>query len=480
MTPPDISPGRLVPDQPVDAAARPTPHQAAADTGPLRDLTPAPVDDRPHVVIVGAGFGGLSAARALGGAPVRVTLVDRQNYHLFVPLLYQVATAVLSPADIAQPIRRLVARHPNIDVVMGEVTGIDAASRRLILSNGYIPYDKLVIAAGSTHGYFGHDEWAAHAPGLKTIEDARRIRGRLLRAFERAELEPDPAERSRLTTAVVVGGGPTGVEMAGALAGLIHRALSRDFRRIRPEAARIVLVEAGPRILSAFPQDLSDYAHRALQRLGVEVRLGEKVEAVEAGAVTVSGKVIPAETVVWAAGVQASPFGRWLGVPTDRAGHIPVGPDFAVPGVPDVYAIGDIAHVQDKDGKPLPGLAQVAQQEGRHLGRGLAALLGKGVPIPPFRFRNFGNWAVIGQHHAVADFGRTRMKGWSAWVMWCVIHIYLLIGFRNRLLVSVQWLWAWLTNERGARLITDGAGQLSTPASPPAVPPGAPVHKRPA
>ncbi|HYE51968.1 MAG TPA: NAD(P)/FAD-dependent oxidoreductase [Azospirillaceae bacterium] len=423
------------------------------------DVTPAPVDSRPHVVIVGGGFGGLAAAQAMGGSGVRVTLVDRHNYHLFVPLLYQVATAVLSPGDIAAPIRGILSRYPNVDVVMAEVTGVDPASRQVRLDGlGFVPYDRLVLATGSTQSYFGHDEWAAHAPALKTMEDARRIRARLLAAFERAELASDEAERCRLMTVVVIGGGPTGVEMAGTIAGLVRQTLVRDFRRIRPETARVVLVEAGPRILGSFPEELSDYALNALRELGVEVRVGEPVEDIGPGRVRLSGGTIAAETIVWGAGVRAAPAASWLGARTDRGGRIVVASDLSVPGLEGVYALGDVAFAAGEDGTPLPGLAQVAKQQGQHLGRALAANLTRGTPLPPFVFRNRGNLAVVGRNHAVADFGRRRLKGRRAWLFWCVVHVYLLVGFRNRLLVTAQWLWSWATYGRGARLILEDGG----------------------
>jgi len=438
---------------------------------PHVNRTPAPVDSHPHVVIVGAGFGGLACAAALGGTAIRVTVIDRRNYHLFVPLLYQVATAALSPADIAQPIRKILSRHPNIDVVLGEVAGVDAPQRRVMMADGgFVPYDRLVLATGSSYGYFGHDEWAALAPGLKTIEDAQQIRARLLGCFERAEVTDDPDRQKALMTSVVIGGGPTGVEMAGAIAELTRYALARDFRRIDPRSARILLVEAGPRVLATFPEPLSQYARRALDRLGVTVLVGQGVESIEPGGVTVGGRFIPAGTVVWGAGVTASPAGRWLGVATDRGGRIQVAPDLSVPGVDGVYALGDTALAAGDDGKPLPGLAQVAKQQGQHLGRALAANMLRGEAMPAFRFRNRGNTAIVGRSAAVFDFGTRRLKGWLAWILWAVVHVYLLTGFEKRLLVSMQWLWRYLTYERGARLIigegasaerTQGATHLS-------------------
>lgn len=404
--------------------------------------------------MVGAGFGGLACAAALGGTDIRVTVIDRRNYHLFVPLLYQVATAALSPADIAQPIRRVLSRHPNVAVVLGAVVGIDRAERRVRLDDGgVVPYDRLVVATGSSYSYFGHDEWAEVAPGLKTVEDAQYIRARLLGCFERAELTTDPEEQRMLMTSVIVGGGPTGVELAGAMTELTRFALARDFRRIDPRAARILLVEAGPRVLGTFPEPLSDYARQALERLGVTVMTGQAVERIEPGGVTIAGRFIPAGTMVWGAGVKASPAAQWLGVETDRAGRVKVETDLSVPGLEGVYALGDTALAAGEDGKPLPGLAQVAKQQGEHLGRSLAANILHGAAMPPFRFRNRGNTAIVGRSAAVFDFGTRRMKGWFAWLLWAIVHVYLLVGFEKRLLVSLQWLWRYLTYERGARLI---------------------------
>jgi NADH:ubiquinone reductase (H+-translocating) len=409
-----------------------------------------------RVVIIGAGFGGLACAVALGRRGIRTTVIDRRNYHLFVPLLYQVATAALSPADIAEPIRKILSRYKNVDVVLGEVVDVDVEGRRVLLGDGSaVAYDRLVIATGSDYSYFGHDDWAPLAPGIKTIEDARTIRMRLLLAFERAELSDDEEERKALMTAVVIGGGPTGVEMAGAVAELARYALARDFRRIDPKAATVLLVEAGPRLLTAFPKSLAEYAQRALERLGVTVLLEHKVEHIESGAVTVNGRRIRAATIVWGAGVKASHAARWLRVEPDRAGRIPVRPDLSVPERPGVFALGDTALLAGADGQPLPGLAQVAAQQGKHLGRALSAELLRGVPLPPFRFHNRGNTAIIGRHAAVFDFGWSRLKGWFAWILWAVIHVYLLVGFEKRLLVSLQWLWRYLTYEQGARLIIE-------------------------
>ena len=414
--------------------------------------------DNPHIVIVGAGFGGLACAKALGNAPARVTVIDRANYHLFVPLLYQVATAALSPADIARPVRRILGRYRNIDVVLGDVTAIDTNARMLTTSAGAVgPYDKLVVATGSRYSYFGHPEWAAHAKGPRSLEDARFIRTKLLTAFERADSTTDQAERDRLMTIIVVGGGPTGVEMAGSVAELARHALARDFRHIDPRQARILLVEAGPRLLSSFPQPLAEYAQRALEKLGVTVMLGQPVENIGADGAMVGGQTISAGTVIWGAGIEAAPGVKMLGVPLDRAGRVSVGPDLSVPDLPGVYVLGDSAAARDEHGKPLPALAQVAAQQGEYLGRALAAeargrLLGK-----PFRFRNRGNTAIIGRNAAVFDFGRWQLKGRFAWFLWALVHVYLLVGFENRLQVVGHWLWSYLTYERGARLIMPDA-----------------------
>jgi NADH dehydrogenase len=411
-------------------------------------------DEHPHVVIIGAGFGGLATARQLAGTRTSVTVIDRRNYHLFAPLLYQVATAALSPADVSAAVRSILSRHQNIEVLLGEVTDVDPERRRVLMGERAIPYDYLVIATGSGQSYFGHDEWAAYAPGLKTIEDAREIRGRLLMAFEQAEIADDPEERRRLMTVVLVGGGPTGVEMAGAVAELTRETLKRDFRRIRPEHARIILLEAMPRMLGPFADDLARFAERKLERLGVEIRLSCPVDAVDATGVTAGGERIEAAIVVWTAGVAASPAGRWLGVESAKTGQIQVDENLAVPGLHGVFAIGDTAVALDEEGKPLPGLAQVAHQQGKYVGRALARKI-EGRPWPgPFRFRNYGNMATIGRNAAIADFGWWRTGGFVAWLLWGIVHIYLLIGFRNRLLVAIQWLWVYVTYQRGARLIT--------------------------
>ena len=412
-------------------------------------------DGRTHVVIIGAGFGGLACARRLGNAPVKVTVIDRRNYHLFVPLLYQVATAALSPGDIAQPVRRLLSRYANVNVVRGDVSGIDLGRRQVVLADRTIPFDRLVLATGSTYSYFRHDEWAEAAPGPKNLENARTIRSRLLIAFEKAEICPDPAEQAVLLTTVIVGGGPTGVEMAGAVAELTRHSLRRDFRHIDPTKARILLIEAGPRILAGFSPDLSDYAKRALEKFGVTVVLGRPVENIEPGVVTIGGVSVRAGCIVWGAGVQASPAARWLGVEGDRNGRIVTAPDLSVPGRAGIFAIGDTAAVTGVDGQPLPALAQVAHQEGLFLGRALRANLADGKPIPPFTFHSRGNTAVIGRNAAVFEIGRWKIRGWLGWVMWAIVHIYLLTGFDKRFLVASQWLWRYVTYQSGVRLISE-------------------------
>lgn len=414
----------------------------------------APGPQQPRIVIVGAGFGGLAAAEALGGAPAQVTVVDRRNHHLFVPLLYQVATGALSPAEIAEPIRHLLRRHRNVSVVMDEVVGVDPAARRVRLAGGgELPYDRLILASGSAPSWFGHDDWARHAPGLRSLEDAQEIRSRVLGALERAESETDAARRRRLTTMVVVGGGATGVELAGSLIELTRHALKREFRRIDPADTRVVLVEAGPRLLPGMQEALSDYARRALERLGVEVRLGAMVEAVDAEGVTVAGERLAAAAVLWGAGVTASPAARWLGVEPAKGGRLPVEPTLEVPGFEGVYALGDTASCPGPDGEPLPGLAQVAKQQGAHLGRQLRHRLAGDGPLRPFRFENRGDMATIGRNEAVADFGRRTLTGRLAWLLWGLVHVYLLVGFENRLLVTLRWLWAWATHRRGARIV---------------------------
>jgi NADH dehydrogenase len=405
------------------------------------------------VVIVGAGFGGLTAARQLGRAPVAVTLIDRSNHHLFQPLLYQVATAGLSPADIAVPIRHVVRRQANTLVIMQDVAGVDAAGRRVFLTGGEVPYDYLLLATGARYNYFGHDGWERFAPALKSIADATGIRRKILLAFEMAELATDPRRREALLTFVIVGGGPTGVELAGAIAELARAALASDFRRIRPDMTRIVLLEASVRILSSFPETLAARAAGALRGLGVEVRTGVAVESVDEAGVVAAGGRIDAGTVLWAAGVMASPAGKWLGAETDRAGRVKVRPDLSVPDHPEVFVIGDAACCLAGDGRQLPGIAPVAMQQGRYVARLIRRRVAGAVDPGPFVYRDKGNLATVGRSFAIVDLGRVRLSGFPGWVTWLVVHIYYLIGFRNRLLVMLQWAWAYLTFQRGARLI---------------------------
>jgi NADH dehydrogenase len=408
-----------------------------------------------RVVIVGAGFGGLSAAKALAGRDFDVTVIDQHNYHLFQPLLYQVATAGLSPADIASPIRGILAPAQNVNVMLGKVSGVDTERREVLAEGRHIPFDHLIIATGAQHAYFGHDDWAAHAPGLKTIDDATYIRRRILLAFEKAETEPDPHERARLLNFVIIGGGATGVEMAGAIAELANRALAADFRVIDPRSARIILVEAAPRLLTPFDPSLSEAAKASLEQLGVEVRLGAPVTALDAEGVSIGAERIEARTVVWAAGVMASPAGHWLGAETDRAGRVKVGPDLTLPGHPDIFVIGDTALTAGD--RPLPGVAPVAKQQGQYVA-GLLIARQQGRTAAPFRYRDFGSLATIGRKRAIVQIGRFKLNGFLAWVLWSVAHIYFLIGFRNRLVVATNWLWNYVTFQRGTRLITGMSG----------------------
>ena len=405
---------------------------------------------RPHVVIVGAGFGGLAAAKRLANRAVDVTLIDRRNHHLFQPLLYQVATAALSPADIAAPIRSIFAHARNIRVVLDEVTAIDPASSRVRLAGGGdLAFDWLILATGARHSYFGRDRWAEHAPGLKSIEDALAIRRKVLLALERAEAETDPARRRALLTFVVIGAGPTGVEMAGAIAELARRSVSRDFRSITPRCSRVILVEAGDRILPSFPPELSAAAARSLEELGVELRLGAPVRDIGDGFVDCRSELIFAGTIVWAAGVEASPAAGWLGAERDPNGRIFVAPDLRVPGRSRIFAIGDTANAPGPDGRALPAVAPVAKQQGRFV-----ADLILGRRSGRFAYRDFGNLATIGRSRAVIDLGALRLSGLAAWLIWSIAHIWFLIGFRSRLAVTLSWLWNYLTYHRGARLIT--------------------------
>ena len=419
---------------------------------------------RRRVVIVGGGFGGLQAARALRWADVDVVLVDRRNHHVFQPLLYQVATAGLSPGDIASPIRWILRRQQNVQVLLAEAQQVDTAARVLHLDIGRLHYDALILATGATHAYFGRDEWQAHAPGLKTLEDAGLIRRHLLLAFEEAERTADLEARTRALTFVIVGGGPTGVELAGALAELANYSIARDFRTIDTSCAQVLLVEAGPRILGAFPEDLQQRAEASLARLGVKVRKQSPVTAIDAQGVTLAdGSRIEASTGLWAAGVAASPLGRSLGVEVDRVGRVLVRPDLTVPGCDDVYVVGDLAHLE-QDGQVLPGVAQVAMQQGAHAVENILRRFGN-QPPRPFRYHDLGNLATIGRHSAIADFGgRWRFSGAFAWWLWLFIHVLKLTGFRNRIAVLVQWAWAYLTHQRGIRLIT-GQDPVAPPPS---------------
>jgi NADH:ubiquinone reductase (H+-translocating) len=408
----------------------------------------------PHVVIVGGGFGGLYAAFALRDAPVRLTLVDRRNHHLFQPLLYQVATAALNPSDIAEPIRSILRRQRNTTVLLAEARAVDVAARRVQLEGEALDYDFLIVATGATHSYFGHDEWAAHAPGLKSIEDALEIRRRVFSAYEAAERERDAARRRALLTFVIIGAGPTGVELAGALAEISRHALSDEFRRIDPREARVILVEGMDRVLPPYPADLSASARAQLGRLGVEVRTGSRVTGVDAGGVSLGDERLAARTVLWAAGVQASPLARSLGGPLDRAGRVHVGPDLELPGHPEVFVVGDLAAFE-QDGQPVPGIAPTAMQQGRHAAASIVRAL-RGEPPRPFRYVDKGSFATIGRGAAVGNvFGRWRMSGLAAWLAWLAIHIFFLIGFRNRVLVLFHWAYSYLTYRRGARLITE-------------------------
>jgi NADH dehydrogenase len=410
---------------------------------------------RPRVVIVGAGFGGLAAAQALKSAPVDITLVDKRNHHLFQPLLYQVATAALSPADIAAPIRAILAKNRNTRVLLDRVEGIDSVRKQVVLGSGApVPYDWLILATGARHSYFGRDEWAEHAPGIKTIDDATAVRRKVLLALERAETETDHERRKALLTFVVIGGGPTGVEMAGAIAELARKSVSRDFRSITPHCSRVILVEGGPRLLATFPETLSAKAKRAIQKLGVEVHLGGRVTSIGADHVQVGDEVIATHTAIWAAGVEASPAALWLGLETDRVGKVQVEPDLRVQGHDAIFAIGDTACCPGPNGRPLPGVAPVAKQQGKHVAATImAALKGRRAP-GAFRYRDYGNLATIGRRAAVIDFGRVRMSGFPAWVLWSVAHIWFLVGFRSRLVVGLSWVWNYLTFARSARLIT--------------------------
>ncbi|HEX5065172.1 MAG TPA: NAD(P)/FAD-dependent oxidoreductase [Myxococcota bacterium] len=408
-----------------------------------------------HVVVVGGGFGGLAVAKGLRKArDVEVTLIDRRNHHLFQPLLYQVAMAGLSPAEIAAPIRSLLSTQRNTSVRLDEVRAVDTAERRIETSRGPLAYDVLVLACGARHAYFGHDAWEEHAPGLKSVEEATEIRRRVLSAYEQAEMEKDPARQKMLLTFVVVGGGPTGVELAGALGEMSRFTLARDFRHIDPALARVILIEAGPRILPSFAAELARRATRDLESLGVQVWTSSAVTGIDAAGVDVGPERIQTATALWAAGVQPSPLAKSLGAPLDRVGRVQVEADLSVPGHPEIFAIGDMACARGEDGKPLPGLAPVAKQEGAHVARNIMRSL-RGEPREPFRYRDRGQMATIGRSRAICDLGRVRFAGFVAWLAWLVVHIYFLVGFKNRLFVVLSWAWSYLTFRRGARLIVD-------------------------
>ena len=419
---------------------------------------------RHRVVIIGSGFGGLAAAQALDGAEVAVTLIDRRNHHLFQPLLYQVATASLSTSEIAWPIRHILRRRADVTTLLATVTGVDVPGRTVVLEDGSrIPYDSLIIATGARHAYFGHDEWEKFAPGLKTLEDATTIRRKLLLAFEAAERESDPEKRPALLTFVIVGAGPTGVEMAGAISELARETLKGEFRTADPASARVVLIEGGKRVLANFKPELSDYTLKSLGRLGVEVILGEPVTSIDADGLVYGGTRLDAECIIWAAGVEASPAARWLGVEPDRAGRVKVEADLSVPGHPEIFVVGDTAAITMPDGKPVPGVGDAAKQGGKHAARVIRARLGRfGKPMP-FRYKHAGDLATIGKRAAVIDFGRFQLKGWIAWWAWGLAHIYFLIDTKNRLAVALSWLWIYLSGQRSARLITQGDAEQRAP-----------------
>lgn len=447
---------------PVKGSARPSSPHIPLPT----PLPPVPLraSGRPRVVVLGGGFGGLWAARSLRRAPVDVVLIDKKNHHLFQPLLYQVATAGLSPGDIASPIRYILRRQRNVQVLLAEAQAVDVEARRVVLDVGQVTYDALIVATGATHAYFGNDAWQAHAPGLKTLDDALAIRRKVLLAFELAERTLDPEAQRRLLTFVVVGGGPTGVEMAGSLAEIARHALKHEFQSIHPESARIVLLEGGATVLTAFPDGLRAYAAESLRDLGVEVRLQTPVTRIEAHRVFTPDGIIDAATILWAAGVAASPIGRSLGVPLDRAGRVIVRSDLTIPGCDDVYVVGDLAaFIPEGAQVPLPGVAQVAMQQATHAGRNIIATL-SGRTRTSFAYRDLGNLATVGRARAVADLGWIRFSGMPAWAFWLFVHILKLTGFRNRLGVFLQWAFAYFTYQRSIRLIT-GEETVSPPSS---------------
>ncbi len=414
-----------------------------------------------HVVIVGAGFGGLETAFRLAGAPVKITLIDRRNHHLFQPLLYQVATASLATSEIAWPIRYLLRGRPEVTTLFATVNGVDAQEKRVLLDDGdALSYDTLVLATGARHAYFGHDEWEPFAPGLKTLEDATTLRRRILVAFERAERESDPQRRAALLTFVIIGAGPTGVELAGTIAELAQHTLPPDFRNIDTHRARVVLIEAGPRVLAGFADDLSAYAQSALESIDVQVMLGQPVTECSADGVVFGGTRLEARTIIWAAGVRASPAAEWLGAPADRAERLQVKPDLTVPGHPDIFAIGDTVTIAAWKGQPVPGIAPAAKQQGRYVAQTIKARLG-GDTTAPFRYKHAGSLAQIGKRLAVIDFGRIKLRGAIAWWIWGIAHIYFLIGMRHRLSVALSWLWIYVRDQRTARLITQGSSKVA-------------------
>jgi NADH dehydrogenase len=423
-------------------------------------MTAAPAKHR--VVIVGAGFGGLEVAFGLKGAPVEITLIDRRNHHLFQPLLYQVATASLATSEIAWPIRHVLRDRKEVTTLFANVSGIDVAQKRVRIDDGdSIAYDTLVLATGARHAYFGHDEWEPFAPGLKTLEDATTLRRRILVAFERAERETDPDKRAALLTFVIIGAGPTGVELAGTIAELAQETLPQDFRNIETQKARVVLIEAGPRVLAGFAEDLSAYAARSLKEIGVEVMLGQPVTDCTADGVTFGGKRLDARTIIWAAGVRASRAAEWLGAPADRAHRLQVLPDLTVPGHPEIFAIGDTVTIAGPDGNPVPGIAPAAKQEGRYVAKTIKARL-NGTTLAPFRYSHAGSLAQIGKRKAIIDFGRIKLRGTLAWWIWGIAHIYFLIGLRQRLSVALSWLWVYVRDQRAARLITQGSSKVTS------------------
>ena len=410
-----------------------------------------------HVVIVGAGFGGLEATRCLAHAGVQITVIDRRNHHLFQPLLYQVATTSLATSEIAWPIRHLLRNRKDVTTLLGTVRGVDAAAKKVLLKDGAaVSYDTLLLATGARHAYFGHDEWEPYAPGLKTLEDATTIRRRLLLAFEQAERETDPQKRRALLTFVIIGAGPTGVELAGTIAELARDTLRGDFRHIDTSQARVVLIEAGERVLAGFVPELSDYARNALERLGVEVELKQPVSQCDADGVIYGDRRLSAKTIIWAAGVAASPAAEWLGAPADRVGRVMVEPNLTAPGHEDIFVIGDTAHVALPDGNLVPGVAPAAKQQGRYVASVIRARLRSDAIPGPFSYRNDGNLATIGKRAAAIDFGWIMLRGRLAWWIWGLAHIYFLIGLRNRLTVALSWLWIYTTGQRSARLITQG------------------------